>query len=95
MDDIELPKVLGSSAVETNQSRGPVVIQNRLVALSQKNLKAVMGGKYSQVIEACLTCLDLGNLEFGDQEDFQDEDGVEVGEMCMRKVKEATGEIAI
>lgn len=45
-----------------------------------------MGNKYSKVVETCLTCLDENNLDFGDPREFQDEDGVEVGTMYIKKV---------
>lgn len=35
-----------------------------------------MGTKYSKVVETFLTCLDRDNADFGDEKEFQDEDGV-------------------
>ena len=31
-----------------------------------------MGTKYARIIKFCLTCLDLGNEDFGDESEFQD-----------------------
>lgn len=60
---------------------------DHLVALSRSSkLMAKMGTKYSKVVEMCLTCLDEGNVYFGDQQEFQDDDGVSVGARYIEKV---------
>jgi hypothetical protein len=45
-----------------------------------------MGTKYTQVVETCLTCLDPENTDFGDEEEFQDADGILVGVRYIEKV---------
>jgi len=45
-----------------------------------------MGTKYSKVVETCLTCLDEDNVRFGDEREFQDEDGVAVGVRYIEKI---------
>lgn len=67
--------------------KNPHMLKEHLVALCRSNmLKARMGSKYSRVVETCLTCLDEDNLDFGNVEEFQDGDGVEVGVRYIEKV---------
>jgi hypothetical protein len=43
------------------------MIKKRLVNLAKGKLAETMGTKYSEVVESCLTCLDLGNENFDDE----------------------------
>ncbi|KAM7184070.1 hypothetical protein V8F33_013220 [Rhypophila sp. PSN 637] len=71
-------------------------LKDHLVALSRSSvLTAKMGTKYSKVVEMCLTCLDEGNMYFGDQQEFQDEDGVSVGVRYIEKVLGALNGISL
>ena len=54
-----------------------------------------MGTKYGKVVETCFTCLDEGNEDFGNEEEFQDGDGVAVGVSYIEKVVAKLGEIAV
>jgi hypothetical protein len=45
-----------------------------------------MGTRYSDVVVTCLTCLDTNNVDFGDEVDFEDADGIEVGVRYIEKV---------
>ncbi|KAK4231631.1 hypothetical protein QBC38DRAFT_465196 [Podospora fimiseda] len=45
-----------------------------------------MGTRYAEIVETCLTCLDPGNVDFGDEREFQDEDGIKVGVRYIEKV---------
>jgi hypothetical protein len=45
-----------------------------------------MGNKFAQAVVNCLTCMDESNRDFGDKEDFQDEDGVLIGVKYIEKV---------
>jgi hypothetical protein len=60
-------------------------MKEHLVDLAQKDLPQRMGTKYAEVVVTCLTCLDRGNLDFGDEEEFQDEDGIVVGVRFIEK----------
>ncbi|CAG7993204.1 unnamed protein product [Penicillium salamii] len=62
------------------------LFQDRLLALARGELRRRMGTKYSDVVVTCLTCLDPGNVDFGEEEDFEDEDGIEVGVRYIEKV---------
>lgn len=42
-------------------------------------LPAVMGQIYSDVVISCLTCLDKRNQRFGDEREYEDDDGTLVG----------------
>ena len=59
-----------------------------LVELAEKELPSKMGDKYTDVVVNCLTCLDEDNADFGQNpEDFEDEDGVQIGVRYIEKVK--------
>ena len=45
-----------------------------------------MGTRYAEVVETCLTCLDEGNADFGDEAEFQDRDGILVAVRYIEKV---------
>jgi hypothetical protein len=45
-----------------------------------------MGDKYAEIVETCLTCLDLDNADFGNDQAFEDEDGILVGARYLEKV---------
>jgi serine/threonine protein kinase len=57
------------------------------VLLARKVLPRRMGTKYARIVETCLTCLDNGNTDFGDESEFQDVDGVLVGVRYIEKVR--------
>jgi hypothetical protein len=70
-------------------------LKDHLVTLSRSSkLTAKMGTKYSEVVEMCLTCLDEGNVYFGDGQEFQD-DGVSVGVRYIKKVLGAINGISL
>ncbi|SPJ75942.1 uncharacterized protein FTOL_05673 [Fusarium torulosum] len=77
--------ITGSSS----QNLNPDDIKAQLILLSRTQLRVVMGDIYSKVVETCLTCLDEGNMEFGDPRDFEDGDGVEVGSRYVKKIMDA------
>lgn len=60
---------------------------NTSQALAQKRLPSRMGKRYADIVESCLTCLDKENPDFGDEEEFKDEDGVLVCSMCVDDLK--------
>jgi hypothetical protein len=45
-----------------------------------------MGDRYADIVETCLTCLDPDNADFGNDEAFEDEDGIIVGARYIEKV---------
>ena len=59
----------------------------KLLDLARERLPEKMGSKYSRVVETCLTCLDEGNEDFGDESEFQDGDGILVAVRYIEKVR--------
>lgn len=57
-----------------------------LLLLAREKLSSCMGDKYADVVQTCLTCLDPDNSDFGDQSEFEDEDGIQVGVRYIEKV---------
>ncbi|UKZ96455.1 uncharacterized protein TrAFT101_011244 [Trichoderma asperellum] len=75
--------------------KSPERVKDRLLQLARGTLRRNMGNKYSKVVETCLTCLDKGNGDFGDDGEFQDEDGVAIGARYIEKVVQKLGEISV
>ncbi|KAH8121631.1 hypothetical protein ACSS6W_003104 [Trichoderma asperelloides] len=81
-----------------SQEEGSVLsakIKTRLVDLARTKLPSRMGDKYTSVVVTCLTCLDPGNKDFGDDEDMRDDDGILVGVRFIEKVLLKLEEIAL
>ncbi|KAF9767674.1 hypothetical protein IL306_015134 [Fusarium sp. DS 682] len=86
-DGTAQPSIALGLAEDRSQLKSPNRLKEHLVTLSRsKMLRVKMGTKYSKVVETCLTCLDEGNLDFGDEREFQDNDGVTVGVRYIEKV---------
>jgi serine/threonine protein kinase len=64
----------------------PLAFKDRLLSLARGELRSRMGTRYSEIVVTCLTCLDPGNIDFGDESEFQDEDGIQVGVRYIEKV---------
>jgi hypothetical protein len=86
-DGVAQPSPSLGLADDRAELQDPSVMKDHLVALSQSTrLRGKMGTKYSKIVETCLTCLDTDNVDFGDEQAFQDEDGVEVGARYIEKI---------
>ncbi|KAF1965572.1 hypothetical protein BU23DRAFT_560927 [Bimuria novae-zelandiae CBS 107.79] len=70
-------------------------LKEHLVGLAQEGLPGKMGDKYSEVVVNCLTCLDESNEDFGDPEEFEDEDGVQIGVRYIEKILRKLNSISI
>ena len=57
-----------------------------LVELARTKLPGRMGDTFTEVVMNCLTCLDEDNEDFGNPEEFEDEDGVQIGVRYIEKV---------
>ncbi|KAF2488145.1 hypothetical protein BDY17DRAFT_245033, partial [Neohortaea acidophila] len=79
------PTLLGYTRAELKIVRAAAV-KDLLVDLARRRLPGVMGESYSEVVVNCLTCLDEDNVDFGDDSEFQDADGVAVGVRYIDKV---------
>jgi hypothetical protein len=64
--------------------------KEQLVTLARYRLPGSMGNKYAEIVEACLTCPDPENVDFGDGREFEDEDGIRVGDRYIEKVSTKT-----
>lgn len=63
-----------------------VRLKDYLVQLARTKLPGRMGDTYTEVVINCLTCLDEDNEDFGNPEEFEDEDGVQIGVRYIEKV---------
>ncbi|KAF5610690.1 het-s domain protein [Fusarium subglutinans] len=70
---------------------GPQAIKEQLIHFSRTELRMCMGDMYSTVVETCLTCLDEGNIGFGDPQDFDYQGGAEVGSQYVEKIMNPVG----
>ncbi|SPO06157.1 uncharacterized protein DNG_08846 [Cephalotrichum gorgonifer] len=75
--------------------RSPDDVKLRLLRLARGPLRAAVGTRYAEVVETCLTCLDADNTDFGDEDEFRDEDGVAVGVRYIEKVIGKLEEIVV
>ncbi|KAF7552040.1 hypothetical protein G7Z17_g4575 [Cylindrodendrum hubeiense] len=69
-------------------------LKEHLVDLARSRLPMRMGEKYTAVVMTCLTCMDEGNVDFGDQSEMQDEDGILIGVRFIEKVLLRLSEIS-
>lgn len=78
------------SFVGSNSHKNPLIEKNlvkeQFTALAREKLPIRMGEKYTQVVINCLSCLDLTNEDFGNQCDFEDDDGILIGLKYIEKV---------
>lgn len=72
-------------AESTNYFGHPELVKSCLLSLATKELPAKMSTKYAGIVESCLTCLDLGNEDFGEESELQ-EDGVIIAVRYIEKV---------
>lgn len=66
--------------------KAPEELRDRLVAFARRGLPRNMGDRYTEVVVTCLTCLDEDNVDFGDETEFQDAEGVVVNVRYIEKV---------
>lgn len=82
------PELLISHLIEsTDRRKAAAEIKTILVGLARSRLPELMGRIYTEIVVTCLTCLDKDNNGFGDEKEFQDEDGLLVGVRYIEKVK--------
>lgn len=70
-----------------SNSQRPLPSKKNLIDLATAELPPKMGNKYTETVVTCLTCLDEDNKDFGDQDEFTNEDGVLVGVRYIEKVR--------
>ncbi|KAH8696944.1 hypothetical protein GQ44DRAFT_832374 [Phaeosphaeriaceae sp. PMI808] len=72
----------------------PELFKSHFLSLATKELPEKMGTKYARIVESCLTCLDLGNEDFGDESEFQDNDVI-VAVRYIKKVLMQLSDISV
>jgi hypothetical protein len=68
-----------SGNVNVDPTERAIMLKNTLVQIARKRLPTSMGDRYSAIVVSCLTCHDKDNLDFGDEFELMDEDGVTIG----------------
>lgn len=81
-----LPAAALGIALGGLELKQPAFMKEHLIAIAKRDLPKRMGERYKKVVVNCLTCLDQDNVDFGDQSEFEDLDGVLVGVKYIEKV---------
>ena len=63
-------------------------IKRHFTQAARERLPGLVGQRYTDVVVACLTCLDPGNVDFGDESGLDDDDGTLVGVRYVETVRE-------
>lgn len=74
------------SPILLSELSSPAYIKAHFTALAKKRLPSAMGEKYTGVVVNCLTCMEPDNVDFGDEEEFEDEFGIGIGVKYIEKV---------
>jgi hypothetical protein len=74
------------SSIEELRRKKPIEIKDLLVDMARNDLAPIVGDLYKGVVLNCLTCLDEDNLDFGDNSEFEDADGIAIGVRFIEKV---------
>ncbi|USP82466.1 P-type cation-transporting [Curvularia clavata] len=83
-----LSQLLSGPSLERKESVLPHSgdqIKDCFISLVRCRLPGSMGDRYAEIVETCLTCLDPGNVDFGDEKAFEDENGILVGARYIEK----------
>ena len=87
-DKTSLPSAFFSALLESSSLLKSAPMENLLEEVARRILPQRMGTKYARIVETCLTCLDEGNADFGDEREFQDADGILVSVRYIEKVRD-------
>ncbi|KAI0400647.1 hypothetical protein F4802DRAFT_475830 [Xylaria palmicola] len=80
---------------EAIQSMRQMQMKEQLVALAKKQLPPRVGDTYTNIVVACLTCLDPDNETFSMKEGMVDEDGIIIGVKFVENVLRSIMEIEV
>ncbi|KAI6778103.1 uncharacterized protein J7T54_001523 [Emericellopsis cladophorae] len=69
--------------------------KEHFVSLARKDLPPRVGDKYTNLVVACLTCLDPGNAAFGSERELLDDDGILVGVRFVEKILSKMADISV
>ncbi|KAN0122845.1 hypothetical protein V8E51_001171 [Hyaloscypha variabilis] len=86
---------LSDTQFATVGSAASLGIKEHLVELAKNNLPSRLGDMYTEIVLACLNCLDPENEEFGSVKDLVDGDGITVGVRFIEKVLIRINEITV
>ncbi|KAK5097740.1 hypothetical protein LTR70_002781 [Exophiala xenobiotica] len=81
LPNLDMSRIRGREA-----DRKAHVVKERLQELARLELPGRMGRKYTEVVLSCLSCLDRNNAEFGNKEEFEDDNEILVSVRFMEKV---------
>jgi hypothetical protein len=70
---------LSDIGFQQGRSTAPLKVKEHLVCKARTELPPRLGDMYTDIVVACLTCMDPGNETFGDEQELMDEDGILVG----------------
>jgi hypothetical protein len=80
---------------KSDSTQAAASIKHHLIQLAESKLPQRMGDKYTSVVKTCLTCLDVGNEDFGDEAVMLDDDGILVGVRFIEKILLRLAEISL
>jgi hypothetical protein len=86
---------LSDAQFRTLQSTTSLNVKEHLVELAKRALPSRLGDIYTDIVLACLNCLDTGNEAFGSEEELADEDGILVGVRFIEKILTKVNQISI
>ncbi|KAJ5984982.1 hypothetical protein N7522_012178 [Penicillium canescens] len=84
-----------SSENHTHLSMEDGLLKDQYTALAKEKLPIKMGEKYTQVVVNCLSCIDTTNEDFGDESEFEDNDGILIGVKYIEKILLQLSEISV
>lgn len=85
-DPYPSPLLADAAAGDRDGPKRATLLKQHLVTLARSKLPSRMGDAYTNVVINCLTCLDEDNQDFGNQSEFEDQDGVLIGVRYIEKV---------
>ena len=86
VSDLSTPgKVLGIY-LQSHEFQNAMLMKKHLIGMAEKKLPTRIREKYKEVVVSILTCLDKENPDFGNQKEFEAEDGVFIGVRYIEKV---------
>lgn len=62
------------------------LLKDQYTTLAKEKLPIRMGEKYTQVVVNCLSYIDTTNEDFGDESEFEDNDGILIAVKYIEKV---------
>lgn len=77
------------SLEQTYHLEQSILVKEKLLGLARDQLRRAMGDIYAHIVEICLTCLDEGNEDFGDESEFKDDNDVLVALRFIETVRVA------